>query len=218
MSCYGNSGGDIMKNLFTGLLLLLVTTLTGCGWSAPIAAINPLNVFSTGTYPLLIIGELETNLSSVFIDKTKARIENVSINPFEVLPENSLVFVMPAIINKKDSKNYDTYYTGLLQRYLAMNNFAKVTTDLDKADFVLMMDISESPEKFTGTNYSVVSVSIVEKDERPVFFSSITVKSSSDRNFYHRPTKAARPVKELTLLGLEETLKVGLPQAFGLER
>ena len=48
--------------------------------------------------------------------------------------------------------------------------------------------------------------------------SNVVVNSKSDKNFYYYPSKAARPVQELTLLGFEELFKSGLPQAFGIVR
>ncbi len=58
----------------------------------------------------------------------------------------------------------------------------------------------------------------MEQDERAVFHSNVVVNSKSDKNFYYYPSKAARPVQELTLLGFEELFKSGLPQAFGIVR
>lgn len=206
-----------MKRLIT--IITLLALVSGCNSvGGAVAVINPLNFTTTSFYPLLIIGELETNLSSLVIDKTKATVTDFNVNPFEILPEKSLIYVMPAVITRSYEKSYDNYYSSLISRYLLMNNFAQVTNDLEKADFVLMASIDESPERRTGTNYSVISLSIMEKDERAVFYSNVVVKSKSDKNFYYHPSKAARPVKELTLLGFEELFQAGLPQAFGVAR
>ena len=204
-----------MKRLIT--IISLLALVSGCN-SIGVAVVNPLNFTTTGFYPLLIIGELETNLSSLVIDKTRATVADFNVNPFEVLPEKSLVYVMPAIITKSYQKTYDTYYSSLISRYLQMNNFAVITNDISKADFILMTTIAESPERRTGTNSSVISISIMEQDERAVFHSNVVVNSKSDKNFYYYPSKAARPVQELTLLGFEELFKSGLPQAFGIVR
>ncbi len=206
-----------MKRLIT--IISLIALISGCNSvGGAVAVINPLNFTTTGFYPLLIIGELETNLSSLVIDKTRATVTDFNVNPFEVLPEKSLVYVMPAIITKSYQKTYDTYYSSLISRYLQMNNFAVITNDISKADFILMTTIAESPERRTGTNSSVISISIMEQDERAVFHSNVVVNSKSDKNFYYYPSKAARPVQELTLLGFEELFKSGLPQAFGIVR
>ena len=206
-----------MKRLIT--IISLLALVSGCNSvGGAVAVINPLNFTTTGFYPLLIIGELETNLSSLVIDKTKATVTDFNVNPFEILPEKSLIYVMPAVITRSYEKSYDNYYSSLISRYLLMNNFAQVTNDLEKADFVLMASIDESPERRTGTNYSVISLSIMEKDERAVFYSNVVVNSKSDKNFYYYPSKAAKPVKELTLLGFEELFQAGLPQAFGAAR
>lgn len=201
------------------VLLMFMVIISGCSnIGGAVAVVNPLNFTNTGFYPLLIIGELETNLSSLLIDKTKARITDFNVNPFEILPERSLIYVMPVGITKSYEKVYDKFYSDLIKRYLAMNKFAVITDDIAKADFILMANIAESPERRTGTNSSAISLSIMEQDERPVFYTTVRVKSTSDKNFYYHPSRAARPVHELTLVGLEEIFKSGLPQAFGLER
>lgn len=206
-----------MKRLITLLCLLLV--ISGCSTvGGAVAVVNPLNFTNTAFYPLLIISELETNFSSLVIDKTKAHVEDFSVNPFEVLPEKSLIYVMPAIMTRSYQKSYDTFYSNLVKRYIQINNFAVVTEDIEKADFVLMTTVAESPERRRGTNSSVVSISIMEKNERAVFYSNIRINSKSDENFYYYPSKSARPVHELTLLGFEEIFQSGLPQAFGIVR
>lgn len=205
-----------MKKLILALSFLFL--LQGCtSATGALAIINPIQPFNSMFYPLLIIGELETNLSSLVIDKTKVKVVKFNTNPFEVLPERSLIYVMPAIIHKNNTKEYDEYYGNMFKNYILMNNFAIVTDDVNKADFVLVANITESPERTMGSNFSNVSVSIMDINEKPVFISSIQTKSSSDRNFYYHPSKSARPVKELTLVGLENIFKSGLPQAFGLE-
>ncbi len=206
-----------MKRLIS--IISLMVLINGCTTiGGGLTMINPLELTTTGFYPLLIIGELEANLSSLVIDKTKAKVADFKVSPFEVLPEKSLIYVMPTAVTKHYHKEYDTYYSSLIGRYLQMNNFAIVTSDIEKADFVLITTISETPDRTIGTNASVISMSIMEKDERPVFHSNIIVTSKSDKNFSYRPTRTARPVTELTLLGFEEIFKDGLPQAFGVVR
>ncbi|MBQ3033679.1 MAG: hypothetical protein IJD28_04815 [Deferribacterales bacterium] len=192
--------------------------ITGC--SVPggmVDAVNPVNFFETGFYPLLIIAELETNLSSVIIDKTKAKIQDFSVNPYEILPEGSVIYVMPVKITQTSKQSWDTYYSQMIINYIKMNNFAKITDDIETTDYVLFADISESPEVWNGTNYSKINMTIMERNETPVFYTKINVTSKSDKNFYYHPSKSARPVKELTLFGLEEIFREGLPQAFGTD-
>ena len=125
-----------MKRLIT--IISLLALVSGCNSiGGAVAVVNPLNFTTTGFYPLLIIGELETNLSSLVIDKTRATVADFNVNPFEVLPEKSLVYVMPAIITKSYQKTYDTYYSSLISRYLQMNNFAVITNDISKADYFI---------------------------------------------------------------------------------
>ncbi len=206
-----------MKRLI--ILMSLLALISGCSTvGGAVAMVNPLNFTTTAFYPLLIIGELETNLSSLVIDKTKATVVDFNVNPFETLPEKSLIFVMPAVMTQGHQKSYDHYYSSLVKRYIQMNNYAVITDDIAKADFILMVSVTESPERTRGTNSSVIAVSIMEQNERAVFYSQIRVNSKSDENFYYYPSKAARPVKELTLLGFEEIFQSGLPQAFGIVR
>lgn len=197
---------------------LLFVILAGCtSVGAAVDMINPLKFMQTGVYPLIIVAELETNLSSIIIDKTKAKVKDFKFTPYEVLPENSSIFVMPTVLIQNRNKNYDDYYSRMVSNYLKMNHFATPVTDMGKADYILRIDIDESPERRIGENFSKIQMTIMEKNESPVFYSSIDIVSKSDRNFYYYPSKAARPVKELTLYGLEEMFKSGLPQAFGLD-
>lgn len=198
---------------FIPLLFIIVTGCTTIGGAVDI--INPLKFFQTGVYPLVIVSELETNLSSIFIDKTKAKVENFKAVPYEILPENSAIFVMPAVITKNRDKTYDEYYSRMVANYLKMNRFATIVTDPEKADYILRIDIDESYERRIGENFSKIRMSIMEKNETTVFYSSIDIISKSDRNFYYYPSKSARPVQELTLYGFEEIFQSSLPQAFG---
>ncbi len=186
--------------------------ISGCSGVATVA--NPANFLSTGFYPLLIVAELETNLSSVVIDKTKAKVENLVVSPFNIIPENSSVFVMPTIITVRGEKNYSTYYSSMVSNYLMMNSFAIPVTNIEDADFILRSDISESPDRNLGSTFSKISMTIMEQNETPVFYTNVTITSKSDKNFYYYPSKSARPVKELTLYGLEEIFANALPKAF----
>lgn len=206
-----------MKKIISSLLLTTLL-ISGCSLPSGVATVaNPLNFFSTGFYPLVIITELETNLSSVFIDKTKAKIKHFSVNPYEILPENSVIFIMPVKMKQASQETWDNYYSTMIKNYILMNNYAKITNDVETADYVLFAKISESPEVWNGKNFSNIDITIMERNEMPVFFSNVKVESKSDKNFYYRLSKSARPVKELTLLGLEEIFRDGLPQAFGAE-
>lgn len=198
---------------FIPLLFLVITGCTTLGGAVDI--INPLKFTQTGFYPLLIVAELETNLSSIVIDKTKAKVKNFKASPFLVLPENSSIYVMPAVLVRNREIIYDDYYSRMVANYLDMNNFAATVSDVANADYVLRLDIDESPERRIGENFSKIKITIMEKNESPVFYASIDIISKSDRNFYYYPSKAARPVKELTLYGMEEMFQKGLPPAFG---
>ncbi len=198
------------------IIPFLFFIVTGCSLPGGIVdVVNPVNFFDTGFYPLLIVAELETNLSSVVIDKTKARVEDFSAAPYEILPEGSVIYVMPVKMKQASQESWDSYYSRMITNYIKMNNFAKTTDDIETADYVLTAYISESPEVWHGKNYSAINMTIMEKNENPVFYTKVNVISKSDKNFYYHPSKSARPVKELTLVGLETIFRDGLPQAFG---
>ena len=81
-----------MKRLIT--IISLLALVSGCNSvGGAVAVINPLNFTSTGFYPLLIIGELETNLSSLVIDKTFSSVAFISCATFVFgLESNSVPF------------------------------------------------------------------------------------------------------------------------------
>jgi len=82
-----------MKRLIT--IISLLALVSGCNSvGGAVAVVNPLNFTTTGFYPLLIIGELETNLSSLVIDKTRATVVDFNVNPFEVLPEKYMLCLL----------------------------------------------------------------------------------------------------------------------------
>ncbi len=195
--------------------LLLVIALSGCASTGPVVdVLNPFNFISTGFYPLLIVAELETNLSSIVIDKTEAKIESQVVNPYNILPENASIYVMPAIISVRGETSYSKYYSSMISNYLMLNSFAIPVNNIEDADYVIRVDISESPDRHIGKNFAGLALTIMEINENPVFYTNIKITSKSDKNFYYYPSKSARPVKELTLYGLEKTFEDALPQAF----
>lgn len=196
--------------------ILLLFSVVGCTtWTGAVNVVNPLRFVQTGVYPLIIIAELETSFSSLLIDKTKAKVENLSVSPYEILPEGSSIYVMPILFHINGKKSYDTYYSNMFNNYLRLNNLAKPIKNVELADYVIMTEITESPERTIGANFSTLKVTIMEQNENPVFFSTVKVVSKSDSNFYYYPAKSARPVKELTLIGLEELFEKAIPVAFG---
>jgi len=203
-------------NFVLVLVIVLQLLISGCTtYQGALNLINPLRFVQTGFYPLLIITEIEVGFSSLLIDKTKAKVQSVSINPYEILPEDSTIYIMPSSITVSRKKTYDEYYSNMIKSYFMINNYAIPVTDIESADYILRTDITESFESLRGTNSSVLQITIMEQNEQPVFFSTVVVVSKSDKNFYYYPSKAAKPVKELTILALEETFQQAIPAAFG---
>lgn len=205
-----------MVNQFIQYLLKLFITFatlfciffiaTGC---------SALGSAATIVAPLASL-DTDINISSVFYDKTRPYIVKNEIAPIAIVPERSLVYVMPAIINKNHEKFYDEYYSSMIKNYLSINNLAEIVDDIAKADFIVMTQIAESPEKRIGKNFSNIVLSILEHDERSVFYTRVQVESRSDENFYHRPSRAARPVSQLSEMAMNKIFKTNLPRAFGL--
>ena len=202
--------------ILISVIMIVQLFTTGCTtWTGALNVLNPLKFVQTGFYPLVIITEIETSFSSLLIDKTRAQVGIMSINPYEILPEGSKIYVLPSSITTPGKKEYDTYYSNMIEGYFRINNFAEPVKDLTMADYILRTDIMESFSSNYGKNYSTIQVTIMEVNEQPVFFSTIQVVSKSDKNFYYYPAKHAKPVQELTIIAMEETFQKAIPVAFG---
>ncbi|MDR2885079.1 MAG: hypothetical protein LBV09_08225 [Deferribacteraceae bacterium] len=176
---------------------------------------NPITGIETGAWSMALMVEANSNFSSLLYDKTEADFESFSVRPFQVLPDNCSFYIMPAIyVDAHNNKTYDETYAKMMGAYLRFNSYGKVVQTVDEADYVVVIDVAESPEFFHGTNNSAIAVTIMDLNEVPVFFAKTTVSSRSDSNFYYRPSKLARPVKYLTLRGFERIFAEALPQAF----
>ncbi|MDR2104347.1 MAG: hypothetical protein LBP51_01185 [Deferribacteraceae bacterium] len=190
--------------------------LTACTKGSDLEMVyNPVKGFSTGFWQVAVLVDAETNFSSLLYDKTEAAFTTFNFHTFQQLPAESTYFIVPtAHIDHNGKKSYDKSYTRLLASYLKMNRFGKVTEALDEADYIIMVDVEESNRSLIGTNTSSINITILDPDEEPFFFAQADIKSSSDANFYYRPSKYAREVKYLTLKGFERIFKEALPQAF----
>jgi hypothetical protein len=176
---------------------------------------NPIVGIESGAWPMALIMEADANFSSLIFDKTEANFDTFSVRPLQMIPDNCSFFVMPAIyMDVYNQKTYDETYSKMISSYLQLNNFGRVVTSLDEADYVIVVDVAESPQSVHGKNTSNIAISIMDLDEIPVFFAQTTVSSKSDKNFYYRLSKQARPVKYLTLKGFERLFQEALPQAF----
>ena len=201
------------------LIITALAVLSGCyGKSAVTDTVNifsPETALSTGVWQMAIIAEATTNFSSLIYDKTEAKFDSFAVHPIKMLPTNGKFYIMPAVYTDYyGAKTYDDAYAGIVSNYLIFNGFGSTVKNIEEADYVLIVDVKESPEKMSGRNTSSISISIMELDETPVFYAKTDVYSKSDSNFYYKPSKRAKPVKYLTLKGMERIFEEGLPKAF----
>jgi hypothetical protein len=176
---------------------------------------NPIHGIESGFWPMLLLVEMNTNFSSLIYDKTEARFETFAVRAFQMLPDNSKYYIMPVIyMDAHNNKRYDYTFSRIIGSYLKFNGYGVAVSSLEDADYVIVVDVVESPELNFGKNTSSIGLTIMDIDETPVFFVSTIVSSRSDRNFYYRPSRWARPVKYLTLKGFERIFVEALPQAF----
>jgi hypothetical protein len=210
----------MVKNMFKWILALTAAfalfTITACTKGSDLEMVyNPLKGFSSGFWQVSLLVEAETNFSSLLYDKTVATFNSFDFHTFQQIPVDCVYYILPAAFTDHyGNKSYDKSYVRLLASYLRMNRFGKVTDVLEEADYVVLIDVRESNRSFLGINTSSVSITISDIDEFPVFFAKTELQSSSDANFYYRPSKYARGVKYLTLKGFEIIFKEALPQAF----
>lgn len=203
----------MLKKLLPFLAAILL--LTACTKPSDLELVyNPIRGLETGTWQMALIVEATTNFSSLLYDKTEAKFDSFTVHSFQVLPQGASYYIMPAICTNEKGKSYDDAYINIMASYLRLNAYGKKAATPEEADYIIVIEIAESPEKFHGVNSSTVSVSIFEPDENPVFYVKAAVQSKSDSNFYYYPSKGARPVKYLTLKGFEKIFHEGIPQAF----
>jgi hypothetical protein len=176
--------------------------------------VNPITGIESGAWQMALIVEAQTNFSSLLYDKTEADFESFTVHAIQVLPQDCFYYIMPTIYKGRDGKRYDESYSDIMASYLRLNGYGRPTATIDEADYIIMIEVAESAENYFGSNTSVISVTIMEQNESPVFYARAAVKSESDRNFHYYPTKGAKPVKYLTLKGFEKIFHEGLPQAF----
>lgn len=205
-----------MKKIFPLLLVLMV--MTGCTAKVAVPdvprALGVAKIVESGVIQVALLLEMNSNFSSLLYDKTEADIKDFQVRPYRVLPEKSSFFVMPVAQNGVEGKSYNKELSTMIANYIRINNFGRVVQDIEEADFIVMAQVDESVQRNFGTNWSRLNVTIMEKDETPVFFAYLRSESRSDRNFFYFPTKEARPVGYLTLKGFEEMFTKALPRAF----
>jgi hypothetical protein len=175
--------------------------------------INP----SYGYTYFLIALEINSNISSLVIDKTKEKITSYDVQVLKKLKPGSFFFVIPPKVSNGETYEYDEEMGSMIRNYLTVAKYGLPVTDARDAEYIVVTNINESLSKFYGTNYSTVSLSIMDKFDLPIFLADIRVESKSDRNFWYYETKKARPVDQLTMKGLTKIMADGLPKVHGEE-
>lgn len=170
----------------------------------------------TAGYTYLLISlELNSNISSLIIDKTKEKIVGYQSQVATKLTPGSFFYVIPPKISNGETYVYDEEMGRMIRNYMTLGKYGIPVSNPDDAEYIVVTNIRESLSKTYGLNYSEISFSIVDKLDIPVYVSSIRVESKSDRNFWYYATKRARPVKELTIKGMTHIMAEGLPDAHG---
>jgi hypothetical protein len=197
-------------------IIILILSSFACSKVSDLEMIyNPVTGIETGAWYAIALVEMNTNFSSLLYDKTEAKFEGQSVMPLQQLPRNMVYYILPTIYTDHyGEKSYDTLYPTMMKNYLLFNNYGTVTEYVEAADYIIMVNVMESPQVMMGTNRTSISVSIMQQDETPVFHAATSVMSKSDKNFYYYPSKEARPVKYLTMKGFEWIFSEAVPQAF----
>jgi len=166
------------------------------------------------TYMLLAI-ELNTNMSSLLIDKTKEKIVSYQSQVARKLTPGSFFFVIPPKVTNGETFVYDDEMGRMIRNYLTLGKYGIPVSNPMDAEYIIVINVKESLSKTYGLNYSEISFSINDKLDTPVYLASIRVESKSDRNFWYYATKKAKPVTELTMKGMTHIMAEGLPDAHG---
>lgn len=206
-------------NPVTGTLKAGVTTVGNVAEEATgIAsdAVTQIFTANTGYFFILASIEVNTNISSLVIDKTKEKVADYDVHTVKTLEPGRFIFVVPPKVTKSDGTfYYDENMHRMIRNYLAIGKYGVPVDDIKQAEYIAVININESFEKRHGTNSSTVAFSIMDKLDLPVFASTVRIESSSDRNFWYYSEKDARPVKGLTMKGLSHIMAKALPEAHG---
>lgn len=168
---------------------------------------------ASGVIISFIALELNSNISSLIIDKTKEEITGYSSSVIKELVPGNFIFVLPPRISNGETFVFDDELGRLIRNYLAAGKYGIPVSNVRDAEYIAVTNIRESLSKTYGVNYSEISFSIHDKMDMPVFASTVRIESKSDRNFWYHATKKAKPVKQLTMKGLTHLLAVAVPEA-----
>lgn len=216
-----------MKKIFP--LLIAIFVFTGCASKLlkPGEAIEGVNEalsdsidmttrLSSGILYILVGIEVNSNISSLFIDKTKEKVVSFHSANYEELSKGKSYYILPARITREGKTYYDEETARLLRNYFFLSGFGKPVEQIQNADYIIVTRIKESIEKGYDKNSSTVSMSIMTKSDIPVFTTTIMMESKSDINFWYYPTKRAVPSSTLSMKALGQVLSVALPRAYGV--
>lgn len=211
------------------LLLVLILAIVGCSAfpEKPISSIdkgvgNTVSLLTQPSKGFLIVApliEMNSNFSSLLYDKTDADFRNYKLATYgyklrNLSDKSFKYYVLPEKILKQNEVLYNDTVKIMLERIIIANKLGEIVNDYKKADFIIMTSFVESYEKVFGENSVDIEISVVDKDNRPIMFTRVTSVSKSDANFFYFPTKAAKPVKYLTVKGLEYLMNKSFGKVF----
>ncbi len=227
-----------MKKLFP--ILILAAMITGCAGAltSPVESVvapvtkplesavsssagfvgDSVSIFlkTSGFTYILLAAEMNANVSSLVIDKTKEKIVDYKSQVSNKLTKGSFFFfVIPPKISNGETFVYDEEMGRMIRNYLTLAKYGVPVSNPADAEYIVVTNVRESLSKTYGLNYSEISLSIVDKLDIPTYVASIRVESKSDRNFWYYATKRAKPVKQLTMKGMTHIMANGMPDAHG---
>ena len=169
----------------------------------------------TGMLAVLLIVEAQTNVSSLLIDKTKPKAVNFRVSDHRQLPEFATYYIMPAKVTSAGQIIYDESYSRMVKNYIFLSERGDITQNIEQADYIVFVEIDESGQALLGTNSSKATITFFNQLDIPEFYTTVTIKSSYDENFFYFPSKHARPVKYLTMQAMGKLFEHGVPKAYG---
>jgi len=223
-----------MKKLFPALMMIALLS-TGCVAKDGIKQVMPDQIGSFVEESASVVGEagkellkpkygflyaliaieLNTNASSLFIDKTKEKIVTYQSSVAKKLTPGSFFFVIPPRVSNGETHEYDEDMGRRIRNYLTLAKYGVPVSSPNDAEYIVVTNIRESLSKTYGTNYSEIALSIVDKFDIPAYTAFVRVESKSDRNFWYYATKSAKPVDRLTMKGMTHIMAEGMPKAHG---
>lgn len=217
-------------------LIFLILFVSGCAGTTKSVVSAPFNAVghaasttvnsavdvlepASGYLLFLTVLELKTNVSSLFIDKTRENVAKYnSIVAKKLIPGQFMYFLPPKITSSDGKITYDMEMLRLIRNFMAIGQYGVPVETIKQADYVVVINIKESFNRTYGTNSSEVAFSIMDKMDYPVYAADLRMESKSDRNFWYYPEKPAMPVDQLTMKALSYIMANSLPEANGNQK